>query len=496
MSAIAAEKLKVWRDRPDIFVQDVFGITPDPWQAKVLQAFPQNQRMAMAACKGPGKTAVLAWIVWNFLVTRPHPKIAATSITGDNLSDNLWAELAKFQQKSKLLTENFTWGKTRIYSNEYPETWWVSARPWSKSASPEEQGMTLAGLHADYILFVLDESGGIPMSVMASADAALSSCIEGHIVQAGNTTHTEGPLHAACTNERHLWHVTHITADPDDPERTPRVSIKWAQETIDRYGRDNPYVLINVFGKFPPSSINALIGIDDIKAAMTRDYKIEEYARAAKVLGIDVAREGMDTSVIFPRQGLQAFTPMQYRNITGTYGAEMTARKINEWGADASFVDNTGGFGSSWIDNLNRLGFSPIPVHFNEKSANPRYFNKRTEMLFEAVEWIKGGGSLPYNEELIQELTNTTYTFRGDKVIIEPKEIIKAKLGRSPDLLDALALTFASPVAATYGFKHLQDRHQINYQPLSLDYIKSGVITQGKHEVSYNPLSLDYLRRG
>ena len=83
------------------FVRDVFEVEPDAWQVDVLEAFPHQQRLAMACCKGPGKTTVLAWLIWNFLLTRPHPKIAATAITKDNLDDNLWAELAKWQKRSR-----------------------------------------------------------------------------------------------------------------------------------------------------------------------------------------------------------------------------------------------------------------------------------------------------------------------------------------------------------------------------------------------------------
>ena len=51
----------------------------------------------------------------------------------------------------------------------------------------------------------------------------------------------------ACTSERRLWHVTEITADPDDPKRTPRVKVEWAREQIEKYGRDNPWVLPAIF---------------------------------------------------------------------------------------------------------------------------------------------------------------------------------------------------------------------------------------------------------
>jgi phage terminase large subunit len=166
--------------------------------------------------------------------------------------------LGLWQGRSKLLSETFQWTKTRIFAKEHPEAWWCSARTWAKSADKDQQANTLAGLHSDYILFVLDESGGMSDAIMASAEAALSSCIEGHIVQAGNPTHLSGPLYGACTRERRLWFVVDIDGDPDNPKRASRVSIERARQQIEKYGRDNPFVLVNVFGQFPPSSLNAL----------------------------------------------------------------------------------------------------------------------------------------------------------------------------------------------------------------------------------------------
>ena len=58
----AADKLRLWRERPDVFVREVFGVTPDAWQDDVLRMFPGSPRQAMKACKGPGKTALMAWL--------------------------------------------------------------------------------------------------------------------------------------------------------------------------------------------------------------------------------------------------------------------------------------------------------------------------------------------------------------------------------------------------------------------------------------------------
>ncbi|HEU5094515.1 MAG TPA: hypothetical protein VFT77_05120, partial [Reyranella sp.] len=147
----AADRIRLWRETPQVFVREVLGVTPDVWQDEVLAAFPHRRRLAMKACKGPGKTAVEAWLAWNFLLTRPHPKIAAISISSDNLADNLWAEMAKWRQRSPLLQAAFEWTKSRIFSRECPETWWMSARAWTRSADRRTQGQALAGLHADYV---------------------------------------------------------------------------------------------------------------------------------------------------------------------------------------------------------------------------------------------------------------------------------------------------------------------------------------------------------
>ena len=293
----------------------------------------------------------------------------------------------------------------------------------------------------------MDESGGYPDSVLATAEAALSTGIECKIVQAGNPTHLSGPLHRAASVDRAHWYVVAITGDPDDPKRSPRISVQWAREQIAKWGRDNPWVMVNVFGQFPPSSLNSLLGVEDVTRAMQRHYKITDYNFAAKVIGMDVARQGDDATVLFPRQGLVAFEPVMLRNWDSQQVSGRLAQAEQRWGADATFVDATGGYGWGVIDAHRTLGHDPIAIDFGGKATNPKFFNKRTEMWWELAQWVRKGGAVPPINELIGELTVPTYTFKGDKLLLEPKEQIKDRLGRSPDYADALALTFAAPVA-------------------------------------------------
>lgn len=441
--------MKIWINNPVQFVRDNFGVEPDEWQIEALEACEANPRLALKACKGPGKTCVLAWLAWWFLATRVDAKIAATSISWDNLADGLWSEMAKWQSKSDLLKSQFVWTKTRISSVKRPETWFMSARTWSKSASSDQQANTLAGLHADNIMFIIDESGGVPMSVMAAAEAALANDIEDHtdakLIQAGNPTHLSGPLYEASTKDRKNWYVIEITSDPENPKRTPRVSVEWAQKQIESYGRDNPWVLINVFGEFPPSSLNSLFGYEEVRIAMNRKIPTENYIFSQKRIGVDVARQGDDSTVLFPRQGLMAFKAVVMRNAKNTEVASRVIMAKNKWNGEVEYVDGTGGFGGGVIDTMLQRGYSPQEIHFSSKATDPRYANKRAEMYFRMAEWIKRGGCLPYDEELLIELPVIEYAFDSKgRLIIEPKEDIKAKLsGHSPDKTDALALTFA-----------------------------------------------------
>jgi phage terminase large subunit len=93
-------------------------------------------------------------------------------------------------------------------------------------------------------------------------------------------------------------------------------------------------------------------------------------------------------------------------------------------------------------------------------------------MYFEAIEWIKAGGALPPMDcpgvpELVAALSQTTYGFRGDRLLLEPKDQIKARLGYSPDDADAFALTFAQPAARRDAYAHrTPGRVLVDYDPL------------------------------
>ena len=453
----ASSKIKEWRENPVTFVRQVFGVEPDEWQKEVLMTFaskdPKASRISMQACAGPGKTSCLSWCGWNFLLCYAekgyHPNAAAMAVTSDNLKDNLWKEMAVWMERSDLLKSAFVWTKERIFAKQHSATWWMSARTWSKSANEEEQGRTLSGLHSRFILYLIDESGDISPNVLRSAEQGLSNCQFGKILQAGNPTSMEGMLYAAATLLRHNWTVIRITGDPDDSNRSPRISLEWARDQIKQYGRDDPWVMAYILGQFPPSSLNTLIGPDEVDAAMNRHLREDVYNWSQKRLGIDVARFGDDLTVLFPRQGKAAFRPAPMRHKRDSPVSVDIANRVmlakGKWGSEMEFFDDTVGWSHGAIDVMRGAGYSPLAVLFNGKAPDPRYKNMRAYMWLKMVEWIRGGGALPKVPELVGELTIPTYTFSGGQFILEEKDKIKLRLKRSPNYADALALTFAVP---------------------------------------------------
>jgi hypothetical protein len=194
---------------------------------------------------------------------------------------------------------------------------------------------------------------------------------------------------------------------------------------------------------FSASSDNVLITLDEVEAAMRRNYVGPEYCHAQKRLGVDVARFGNDATVIYCRQGLRAgpFTTLEKKDTQEV--ADRVAVAVMKTKAELTFVDQTG-VGAGVADALRRLRVRTIGIDSSEKATEyDRYYNKRAEMWCKMAEWIKNGGELPDDPILRQDLTAVQYSFKDARILIEPKEDIRKRLGRSPDRADALALTFA-----------------------------------------------------
>ena len=200
---------------------------------------------------------------------------------------------------------------------------------------------------------------------------------------------------------------------------------------------------------FSAAGDDQLIALADTEDAAQRVYQKTHVEFSPVILGIDPARFGDDRSVVFRRQGKQGFKPIVYRGIDNMDLAARVANLIEEHNPDAVFCD--AGAGSGVIDRLRQLSYDVIEIPFGGKAMKPdQYINRRTEMWWLMKQWIEEGGAIPNDTALKQELATPIYWYDNvGRRVLESKDQIKKRLqgAGSPDLADALALTFALPVA-------------------------------------------------
>lgn len=195
---------------------------------------------------------------------------------------------------------------------------------------------------------------------------------------------------------------------------------------------------------FTASGDDQVISLQQAKDAVNREVNEQWQKYTNLVLGIDVARYGKDKTVLFFRKGMQAYQPIFFKNMDFYQQAIRIKEICDERQPRAIFVDGTG-MGCGLPDFLKAFGMCNIfDVNFSGVSSDPLYFNTRAQLWFKLQEWLKQGGSIPKDENLVQELAMPLYEVTADsKYKLESKDKIKKRLhGKSPDYADALALTF------------------------------------------------------
>lgn len=201
---------------------------------------------------------------------------------------------------------------------------------------------------------------------------------------------------------------------------------------------------------------DVLLKLSDVMSAQDRDVGRDAYINAAKVFGVDVARYGGDRIVLQVRQGVVAFTPKVWRNgMSVMQLAGQVAFNIDEekksFGRepDAVFIDN-GAMGAGVVDRLRELGYkSIIGIDFGSQANDAsRFENKRSEMWWDLANWVKEVGCLPAGQEIQTDLISPRYTVKNKRgrIQLESKDDMRKRGLKSPDVGDALALTFSMPV--------------------------------------------------
>jgi hypothetical protein len=297
----------------------------------------------------------------------------------------------------------------------------------------------MRGLYLDGT--VVDEVAGIAPHVWGEIMRPALADRKGWAMFIG-TPHGVDTFHALYQQARsdEAWYTGLYRVDETQLPWLPKAELELARRAMSDAAYRQEFLC-----DFTASAENVLITIDLVSAAAARIYRESEYGFAPTVMGVDVARFGDDRSVIQMRQGLLAYPPLVYKGLDNMALVGKCTEAITKYKPDGIFVDAGGGAGV--IDRLRQLGHPIMEVNFGGKPIDEHYQDKRTEMWFGIRHWLEQGGAIPNEVDLKSDLSGPTYEFTAaGKVRLEPKDDLKARGLPSPDLGDALALTFAMPV--------------------------------------------------
>jgi hypothetical protein len=208
-----------------------------------------------------------------------------------------------------------------------------------------------------------------------------------------------------------------------------------------------------------------------VAAARTRPFYVDTSDPC--IIGVDVARYGDDRTVIKARRGNDARS-MPAITLKGSDTMQTVGRVMelaNEVAADAIFVDETG-VGSGVVDRLHQLTDIAIGINFGARSDHyvqglAKAANKRAEIWGKMREHLRKSLALEDSDDWEQDLTGPLYSFDvNNAILLEKKDAMRSRGVRSPDLGDALALTYAYPVIARALQRREQERQDENYDPV------------------------------
>lgn len=240
----------------------------------------------------------------------------------------------------------------------------------------------------------------------------------------------------------------------DEPQLMENYKLTMEQMAWRRFKIDNAKSGLKQFQQEYPCNVMEAFqtsgdGLIDPDAIVTARKSMIKDSQAPLVLGVDPARSGDRTAIAF-RRGRELANILTWDQMDSMRLASIVARMIHKYKPTKVFVDV--GYGHGTIDRLKELGYGKFVdgINFGSTPDQPDiYMNKRAEMWIEMRDWLQAGDvSIPDDDELHADLAIMPdfLTTSNGKMQLVGKDKIRKEYKRSPDLGDALALTFASPV--------------------------------------------------
>lgn len=448
---VLAQFVLKYRHDPVLFVREVLGVVPDPWQVQVLEAYakrPVVRQITVRSCHGPGKTAVAAWMAVHHMLVFFPQRTVVTAPTTSQCFDSFYSEVKIWMKRlPDDLQKLFEIKGDHIELIFAPEASYLAVR-----TSRKEQPEALQGVHSEHVLLIVDEASGVPEEVFAAASGSMSD-EKALTLLISNPTKRTGLFFDSHHTLKGSWVSIHVGW-----KDSPRVSAAFEQEIRERYGEDSNEYRVRVLGEFPKEDADAVIPWELIDEATRREITLPK--THSRVWGLDCAWQGKDRSALVVRAGPKVLGKSLVWK--GLDPMQLSGRVVDLWNntpldeRPSEILVDMIGIGAGTVSRLQELG---LPARGINVAETPGILSNapdlRTELWEKALGWFRSRGcSIPADDvELIEELSMPGWEYRSNgKKAVESKEKTKlrhtGKKKRSPDIADAFILTFASDQAA------------------------------------------------
>lgn len=457
--------IEAWSEDNVLGIESLFGIELTEQQKQLVRlADDQTARVAVSSCTGSGKTAVLSMLTLLYLMILPDCRILITSPSSSQLVRVFNSEVKKWHRKMPVQFQpwyDITRETIRYLNSDKYENF------ASLVTASVENKESLQGGHADNYVIFGDEASGINQDAFDILLGTLSTGDGGRFIQVSNPVRSSGRFYQIFQNDKSKWHKLYFSAFD-----SPNVNKEWIEEMEATYGADSDLYRMRVLGRFPRVGVAQYISADVVEAAINTTLPPNSYNNFGKIMGVDVARFGDDSTCLVVRQGPKVLDIRVFKGLNTMEVAARVAEFQAIHGCQQIHIDAIG-IGAGTYDRCKELQLPVIEVNVSVKSTEPNiYCNLRSQIWGKMKDWLANGADLPImcrekDTNLSAELTAMEY-FYNNKMQLQlmSKKDLKRMGHPSPDIADALALTFASSVYQI----HTRSRARLNVKRVNYSW--------------------------
>lgn len=437
--------IEAWTADNVLGIESLFSVQlTDQQKELVRKADGQASRVAVSSCTGSGKTATLAMLTFLYLMILPDCRILVTSPSFNQLNRVFASELRKWHKKMIPQFQDY-------YDITRETVKYLNTKKYEQFCSlvtaSVENKEALQGGHADNYVIFADEASGVSEDAFDILLGTLSTGKGGRFIQVSNPVRSSGRFYQIFQNEDSLWDKLYFSAYD-----SPNVNKAWIEEMKHTYGADSDLYRMRVLGRFPRVGVAQYISAEVVEDCVNNDLRLVDYNNFPKVMGVDVARFGDDKTCIVVRQGPKILVMQTYKGLN-TMEVAVRVSEMQALHQCAQIHIDAIGIGAGTFDRCKDLRLPVIEVNVSTKSTEPnKYCNLRSQIWGKMKEWLENGADLPIaardkETNLSSELTSMEY-FYNNKLQLQlmSKKDLKRAGHASPDIADAISLTFASSV--------------------------------------------------